>query len=298
LQASRGDLPRHLPEVLNSAKKLSGYNEPSVFHESVFTGRFQREGYVIEKYFVKGEGDYVIPYLLMKPDKSNNKAIIYLHPSGKSAEAAVGGEMEWFVKNGFTVLAPDLIGIGEIGPGIFKGDSYIDSVSYNVWFASILISRSIVGIRAGDVVRLTRLLKKNSEINEVYGVARKEMSPVLLHAAAFDAAISRIALIEPYSSYSSIVMNRFYNPKFVHSIVPGALTTYDLPDLAATLAPRKLMMEGVTDGNGNKTDQESIEKDLEIIRTAYKSKNASKQLSIVLSKSTEKQYNLFLEWIK
>jgi len=298
LQASRGDLTKHLPEVLNSAKKLSGYKESTVFQEPVFTGRFQRDGYVIEKYFVKGEGDYVIPYLLMKPDKPNNKALIYLHPSGKSAEVSAGGEMEWFVKNGFAVLAPDLIGIGEMGPGIFKGDSYIDSVSYNVWFASILISRSIVGIRAGDVVRLTRLLMKSRGISEVYGLARKEMSPVLLHAAAFDAAITRIALIEPYSSYASIVMNRFYDPKFIHSAVPGAIGVYDLPDLAASLAPRKLMMAGVTDGNGKTTDTESINQDLAIIKTAYQNRNAGGQLNIVALESTEKPYDLFMDWIK
>jgi len=119
LQASRGDLTRHLSNVLIAAKKLSGFQEPSESNESVFTGRIQREGYVIEKYFVKGEGNYIIPYLLMIPAKKNNKALIYLHPSGKSVEASVGGEIEWFVRNGFTVLAPDIIGIGEMGPGIF-----------------------------------------------------------------------------------------------------------------------------------------------------------------------------------
>jgi cephalosporin-C deacetylase-like acetyl esterase len=298
LQDSRGDLTRHLTEVLNSAKKLSGYQEPSEFHEPVFTGRFQKDGYVIEKYFVKGEGDYVIPYLLLKPDKPNNKALIYLHPSGKSIEASPGGEMELFAKNGITVLAPDMIGIGETGPGIFKGDSYIDSVSYNLWYTSMLIGRSIVGIRAGDVVRLTRVLQKEAGINDIYGFARKEMSPVLLHAAAFCLAITRIALIDPYSSYQSIVMNRFYKPKFVHSIVPGALTAYDLPDLGASLAPRKLLIEGITDGNGRNSNTESIYQDMEIIRTAYKSQNATRQLSILLSESTENPYNLFIEWIK
>jgi len=298
LQESRCDLTRHLPAVLISAKNLSGYREPSEFHEPVFTGRFQKDGYVIEKYFVVGEGDYVVPYLLMKPDKPNYKALIYLHPLGKSAEASVGGEMEWFAKSGFAVLAPDMIGIGEMGPGIFKGDSYIDNISYNLWCTSMLIGRSIVGIRAGDVVRLTRVLQKDSGIKEIYGFARKEMAPVLLHAAAFDPAITRIALIEPYSSYQSIVMNRFYNPRFIHSIVPGALTAYDLPDLAGCVAPRKLMMEDITDGNGIKTDQKSIENDLEIIKNAYKIKNASEQFSIVLSESKEKQNNLFLEWIK
>jgi cephalosporin-C deacetylase-like acetyl esterase len=298
LQSSRSDLDKLLPRVISSAKNLSGYQEPLAINEPIFTGRIQREGYVVEKYFVKGEGDYVIPYLLMIPDKNNNKALIYLHPSGKSAEASVGGEIEWFVRNGFTVLAPDIIGTGEMGPGDFKGDAYIQGFSYNLLYTSTLIGRSIVGIRAGDVVRLTRLLKKNDKTTEVYGVAREEMAPVLLHAAAFDPDIARIALIEPYSSYQSIAMNRFYDPKFVYSIVPGALTAYDLTDLAASLAPRKLLLTGVTDGNGKNTDVESINRDLEIIKTAYHSINADRQLNILSLEPNEKPNDNLMEWIK
>jgi hypothetical protein len=298
LIASRNDLTSHLSGLLNSAKKLSGYKEPSVSYEPIFTGRIQRDSYVIEKYFVKGEGDYVIPYLLFKPDLSNSRALIYLHPSGKSAEAAVGGEMEWFVQNGFTILAPDLIGIGEMGPGIFKGDVEIDNTSYNLWYTSVLIGRSIVGIRAGDVVRLAGVLKRNHNTSEVYGLARKEMGPILLHAAAFDPDIKRIALIEPYSSYQSIAMNRFYDPKFVHSIVPGALKTYDLPDLEASLAPRKLLIANATDGNSKSTDVDSINKELDVIKKAYRFRMADGQLNIVSARSTEKLTELYLEWIK
>ena len=298
LQTSRNDLTKHLSAVLNSAKKLSGYQEPFVLNEPVFTGSVPRETYVVEKYFVKGEGDYIIPYLLMIPDKPNNKSLIYLHPSGKSAEAFTGGEMEWFVSNGFTVLAPDLIGTGETGPGDFRGDSYIEDVSYNVWFASMLIGRSIVGIRAGDVVRLTRLLKKISGITEVYGFARKEMAPVLLHAAAFEPAITRVALIKPFSSYRSIVMNRFYDSGFVHSTVPGALKAYDLPDLEASLAPRKLMIADVTDGDGKNTDTENINIDLDIVISAYHDKKADGQLKVVDLKPNEKPYDIYMEWIK
>ena len=233
LEALRGDTARHLSRVLISARKLSGYHEPSDISNPVFTGRIQREGYVIEKYFEKGEGNYVIPYLLLKPAKPNGKALIYLHPGGKLAEADKGGEMEWLAEQGVTVLAPDLIGIGEMGPGIFSGDVSIDSISYNLWYTSVLIGRSIVGIRAGDVARLAGLLKRDNKISEVSGIARKEIAPVLLHAAAFCKDITRIALIESYSSYRSITLNRFYNPKFVHSIVAGALKEYDLTDLAA-----------------------------------------------------------------
>lgn len=298
LQVSRKNLHTYLPKVLQSAKKLSGYEQPTKTNNPVFTGRFQKEGYVIEKYFVKGDGGYIIPYLLLKPDLPNHRALIYLDPSGKSTEAGPGGEMEWFVKKGFTVLAPDMLGVGEMGPGVFHGDSYIKGVSYNIWFLSMLIGRSIVGIQAGDVVRLARLMKETKGIDEIYGLAKKEMSPVLLHAAAFDSTITRIALIEPYSSYLSLVTNRFYNPRFIHSAVPGALTAYDLPDLAATLAPRKLMMVGVTDGTGNSADSENISKDLSVIKAAYHNQRAGNQLNIMPRESIKNLQNIFQTWIK
>ncbi len=291
LQQSRINLGSHLPGVLEAAEKLSGYQEPETVDNPVFTGRFQRSGYVIEKYFVKGEGDYVIPYLLMVPDNPNGKSVIYLHPSGKAAQAAEGGEMEWFARNGFTVLAPDLAGIGEMGAG---GSSELR----REWRASILIGRSIVGIRAGDIVRLTRLLQKNAEEGEIYGVARKELGPVLLHAAVFEPAIERVALLDSYSSYSSIVLNRFYDTGFIHSTVAGALTAYDLPDLAASLAPRKLMMAGITDGAGKPVSSENLQEDISIIKTAYQHMNAPELLSISGKAEGEKLHDLFKEWIK
>ena len=98
LRASRENTARNVSTVIDAAKTLSGYQEPMEFSASVFTGRIQRDRYCVEKYFITGEGNYAIPFLLMKPEKPNGKTLLYLHPSGKSAEASPGGEMEWFVK--------------------------------------------------------------------------------------------------------------------------------------------------------------------------------------------------------
>ena len=122
------------------------------------------------------------------------------------------------------------------------------------------------------------------------------MEPVLLYAAAFDQKISRIALFEPYSSYRSIVTNRFYHTGFVHNLVAGALTEYDLPDLAATLAPRKLVIMGMTDCNCQMNDQESINKDLEIIRNAYRLKNAGENLRIITDISSGNMQDVLNDW--
>lgn len=290
LQNSRKNLGEHLPKIVKAAKKLSGYQKPKDINQPVFTGRFQKRGYSIEKYFVKGEGDYPIPYLLLVPSKPNGKAVIYLDPAGKSAHLR---QQERLARRGVTVLAPDLLGIGEN-----KGDyRKIEDTSFVPWFASILVGRSIVGIQASDVAHLTRLLHKRRNIKEVYGLARRQMGPVLLHSAAFDSSIARIALIKSYSSYRSIVMNRFYEPRFIPSSVAGALQAYDLPDLAASLAPRKMLVAGVTNGAGQTIGGESIIRDLEVIRAAYKQEKTNGEVTITTHPLANLD-ELLTDWLK
>ncbi|CAN5259941.1 alpha/beta hydrolase family protein [soil metagenome] len=295
-RSSEADLSKEVSNLLALAKERSGYQEPSEVEEPVFTGRIQREGYVVEKYFLKGEGNYIIPYLLMIPEKSHKKSMIYLHPAGKAADASAGDEIEQYVKEGFTVLAPDLVGVGEMSSSM-SGDSGFDGVSYNLWFASLLIGRSIAGIQAGDVNRLVRMLKEKNGSDEIYAVAQKEMAPVLLHAAAFNNHITHIALIEPYISYNSLVTEQMYRPQFIYSSVPGSLPAYDLPDLAANLAPRRLVISGITDGRGNIAEPADIEEEISLIKAAYQTMNAVGQLTILPATSGEIPNDLLMEWI-
>lgn len=294
LSAARKNSSGYLSNIVRSAKELSGYQEPKEQPEPWFAGQIQRNGYVIDKYLLKGEGDYMMPYIVLKPETPTNKAILYLNPDGKAADVKEGGDMEWLVKSGMMVVAPDLVGMGELGPGEFKGDSYVDSVSYNIWFAGILVNRSIVGIQAGDVVRLVNQLKKEG-VKEIYGLAKKQLAPVLLHAAAFDKDISKVALIEPYSSYRTIVMTPDYNADFLHSTVAGSIGVYDLPDLMASLAPNALLLAGVTDGKGDINAAE-IEPDIAVIKAAYQ-RTAPDKLQIVPSGSIEKLADNFKKWM-
>ncbi len=291
----RKNKERDISGLIKSAIELSGYKDPAEKPVSWFVGRIQRDSYAIEKYLLKGEGNYWIPYIKMLPNIPTDKAILYLNPEGKSADAQVGGEMEWFTKNGIIVIAPDLIGMGELGPGNFKGDSYIDSVSYNIWFAGILIKRSIVGIQASDLARIVCQLKVEG-VKEVYGLAKKQLSPVLIHAAAFQKDIKKIALIEPFSSYYSIVRTVDYKSKFLHNCVAGSIGVYDLPDLLASLAPNSLLIAGVTDGKASSNNPQA-EEDIKIIEDAYKNMKSSK-LQIVSLKSISEILDNLSIWLE
>ncbi len=277
----RVNYPEFTTEAVLAARTLSGYREPSRFENPVLAGRMIREGYRVEKYFVRGEGNYVIPYLLFRPDNVSSNYMIYLHPEGKSVESQPGGEIEKFVKNGYVVLAPDLQGTGEAKTDVLKGDAYFDGISHNIWYASMLTGRSITGILAGDVARLVNLIRTTDSDAWIGGFARGELSPVLLHVAAFTGSFESVTLVEPLSSYGSIVRNRYYHHKFIPSAVPGALKAYDLPDLAASLAPAWLTIVRMKNAAGEYADKEEISGVEGIVRKAYSQKGMTERLRII-----------------
>lgn len=288
LMNSRGDPVKFLPEVISSARELSGFREPEDPGEPVFAGRIVRDGYKIEKYFIKGEGDYVVPYLLFLPDSGENNVVIYLHPESKSAEALPGGEIEQMVRRGIKVLSPDLPGRGELGQGSLRGDADFGGVSHNLWYSSMLIGRSIAGIEAGDIIRLVRVVRRSYPGVIISSLSKGSSAPALLHAAVFSPEIDRVILIAPYTSYFSVVETRLYDPALIFSTIPGVLKAYDLPDIASALAPRKLFIAGPTDGRSSLDDNKGITRDLDVIKAVYSLKDADGQLLITRDVSFER----------
>ncbi len=294
LERSREDLDKHIPAAVEEAKKISGFRAPSGVHEPFFTGSYREDELLTEKYFIEGEGDYVTPYLLHHSAGKATKVVIYLHPEGKALDSASVNDIEWFRRQGFAVLAADLLGTGETGPGTFRGDSHIENVSYNTWFGSMLTKRSIAAVRASDVIRLATTLEKVHGFEEVYAVAKGNMTPVLQHAAAFYDGLKRIALISPLTSYHSLVTTQKYSPRFALNAVAGALNGYDLPDLSASVAPRKQLIVNAVDAANSKA---TAVKDFAVVTQRYRAMNAGEQLQ-VRSSAQASPADVFGEWLK
>ncbi len=293
LQKARENTATHLKQVVADARQYSGFRAPAGIESPVFTGRIHKDAYVIERYFLKGEGNYPVPYLLFVPAKRSGKTIIYLHPDGKAKEAS--GEIERLVKQGLTVLAPDLLGVGELISDRFKGDAAIEGISYNIWFTAALTGRSIVGVHAADLIRLVSMVKQGSPQEEIWGMARDEMGPSLLHAAAFDSRIAGAAIVGMYSSYQAVTDGERYNPKFVYSMVPGALRAYDLPDLAAAVAPRPLLLTNFVDSNGQPLDSVAMSAASAVVSRYYEVNRAARFLKTAVDPDPVAQLT---DWIK
>jgi hypothetical protein len=235
----------------------------------VFRGRYNRDNYSIEKYALKGEGSYVIPMILAVPADGNmHPAIIYLNSVGKS-DSLVRYHTEQLVNKGFLVAVPDLIGLGETGD--------LSGYPGRLGYGPVLIGRSLVGIHAGDIVRVVNMLKRRDDVQKenIGSVAFGELCPALLHASAFEPSINKTVLIDAPISYREIISHKVY--KYSLSFqwgVAGALTAYDLPDLAACIAPRNLSFINPKNAMKETASTQLINNELDFVRQVYDSNDS------------------------
>ena len=294
IEQSRKNIVNHLNKVKIKAKEISGYKTPSRNKEGSFiNGRYQRDGYTVQLDAIAGESDeYAIPILLFKPDDNlvTHPAIVYLHSKGKVTDAEPGGAIEKLVKKGYIVAAADVLGVGETTNTAARG--------FTDGYTAVLIGRSMVGIRAGDIVRVANYLKSQSNVDsqKIGAIAFDEMCLSLIHAAAFDSSIKNIILIRSLISYQSIVMNRFHkigitkrpNTDYWHPVevdftwgIASVLTAYDLSDLIGSIAPRKIVLADLRDQMLEPASTELINKGLEFPRAVYSSRQVSGNLKII-----------------
>jgi cephalosporin-C deacetylase-like acetyl esterase len=280
LDERRRDLPRHLAAVKTDAARLAGYTPPTGAQAVVNSGRIPRDGYIVEKYVLPVDDRYGIPVVTMTPTSPVRRVILYLHPQGKSAQAAPGGEMEWLVRQGCAVIAPDILGAGELGPGIMNESGERPP---RLWYGYVQLGKSMIGRQLADIMRVARFAQSRYGVapHELSGIARGNAGPLLLHAAAIEGVGRSLALIESLISYRAVAMTRDFSGSLAPTLVPAALTAYDLPDLAATAAPRDLLLVAPIDARRAAADAATIAEDTALVTRAYRERGAAEKLTVV-----------------
>jgi dienelactone hydrolase len=223
---------------------ISGFEKSIGKTDVVFAGRMPRSNYAIEKFLVRGSGDYYIPLLWLRPEKTLGKTVLLLNEGGKAEIVQKDKLADQLANEGYDVVVPDLSGTGELGNGFIKGgDSVIDKVPLNLWFTGILTHKSLLSTRAEEILILADFIRKSGEPKTlITGAAVGTLTSDLLHAATIANPFDKLVLIRPLISYQSIVEERLYKTKFALSAVPGALAAYDLPDLVEVLSSQDLLL--------------------------------------------------------
>jgi hypothetical protein len=262
LEESRSDYEKHLEEIPSIAARISGYKDPENSVEPVFSGRFVNPGHIIEKYLIAGSDHYMLPILLLKPTGFKlNEMIILLDAQGMENAMTEDSLVYMMLNKGYSVLLADLPGIGEMGPGYMKGDSYIEGISFNQWFAAVLTGKSHVGLRSQDIVKIIHFIKNDhKEFTNITAIAKGPLGSDLLHASVFDPEIAKVCLIKPFLSFESIAATQYYESAYIPFTVAGAIGSYDLPDLLAVMAPRKILIIDPDQADGMPASETEIQK--------------------------------------
>jgi hypothetical protein len=228
------------------------------------------------------EPDFLVPLLVLKPQKPNSQAIIGIAQTGKSGFLANrSDELKQLLDAGYTIVLPDLRGTDETRSGSSRGrDSNDTSLSLNLQlFGETLLGQRLRDLRSvlsylrsrkelkqialwGDSFSATNSLDLNFNIPHAVEGRPRESEPLgdllVMLTMLFDDQIRAGYTAGGLESYREIVSH--FAVLVPHdTLVPGMLTLGEPSEWSAILKPLK--RTGLVDHlNRKRTDRESAAK--------------------------------------
>jgi cephalosporin-C deacetylase-like acetyl esterase len=238
LRAKRKPSPE---SVRKHARELTHYEVATGPVRVTHFGDMDRAASRVEKLVYESEPGISIPALLFLPKSgpARKPAVVFADARGKSATAP---EAEQLAAKGYVVLVPDLRGFGETQPALDRRDYFVRNFGdYENVLTALVIGKTMVGMRAADLVRGIELLAARSDVDgsRISVTGRAAAAIPALFAALFDKRIGRVALDGMLVSYESVVNERIHQG-MVEQWIPSVLKEFDLPDVVASIAPAKV----------------------------------------------------------
>ncbi|HWQ52161.1 MAG TPA: acetylxylan esterase [Bryobacteraceae bacterium] len=256
--AQRHPEPSAAPEI---ARRLTRFERPArpAVHAR---GKQEFGAYSLERLTIESAGRS-LPAALALPRAGSPRAVV-LHVSETAAldEFRSGRDLDRLAAAGYGVLAVDVSGRGETASKwLSYSSAWFGREEKEAWLA-LMTGRTLVGLRAGDIVAALDVLESRKLLpaQGVAGFGKRNAAVDLLHAAAFDRRISSLALEEMPVSWAAVATAPLHRRTF-DVIVPGVLGQYDLPDLAAAVAPRPLSIVSARSAAGPILRTEEVKKE-------------------------------------
>jgi dienelactone hydrolase len=255
-----------LPETIKPARRME-------------LGTAEGNSYQVKRLAFEIEPGYAIPaveYVPKFPFKLPVRVMVGGEPLVKFQTNEAARER---AINGGRVLKVDLSGLGELSPDVNK-TSRPSTFGPDVQEAFLAqhLNRPLLGLRVRDLLAVLAEVAPTTEYGiELKGTDRAALAA--LHAAALDSNVREVEVERPVISWTAAASTPLTKDQFAH-VVPGALKTYDLPDLARLIAPRSLVLQDVTDVGG---EQASLDR----VRETWKSTGPRGTLRVMDSRHPE-----------
>jgi len=236
-------------------------------------------GYQVTRGHFLTESGIRVPFSVFCGKAATGTMVLYLHEDGPESRS---DDIANLIKEGNDVAALDLRGWGLTSPtkssgkkpGYFGGD-------FKEAFLALHLNRPLLGQRAYDILRVVDLFSQPYRYVNIVAVGNT--GTVALHAAALDSRVESLTIEGSLLSWQRVVQNPVAINQLTN-VVPGALRVYDLPDLAASLAPRTLRIKNPVDGQQRPVSQADLEREYSICRERYARLGAKDKLVLQAEK--------------
>ncbi len=162
------------------------------------------------------------------------------------------------------VILVDPRGMGETTPDLGQDrNASLFGADWREAFLALHLDRPLLARRVADVLTVLESLAAEPGANRDAGFEVIGFGPaglVVLHAALLDerGLIKKIELERSLVSWSDVIDRKLSRGQLA-SVVSGVLALYDLPDLAARLAPLPLAIHDAVDAMGKPVSQTTLE---------------------------------------
>ncbi|MFO0910099.1 MAG: acetylxylan esterase [Isosphaeraceae bacterium] len=241
----------------------------------------ERPGYRIDLWTLATEPGAVVIERLFRPENAADGKPMVVYLGADRALAAPGGEIEKRVLAGEIVAMIEPRGTGETTPSGKTSRKGPFGPDESEAFLSFHLARPLLAQRAYDVIQAFRAMQKpdDPEARGFHLVGVGAMAPVALHVAAIDSRVKELTLVRPLISWSALARTPVHRDQLAN-VLYGVLASYDLPEVAASLAPRPLTLRGVVDPAGKAADPTEVAQVYAACLAAYKTAGAAEHLRI------------------
>jgi hypothetical protein len=266
----------------------------------------------LERLDLQVETNVVVPMLLLRPaDEREAKppVVIGLSQPGKGSflrERAK--DLAELLSKGVAVCLPDVRGTGETSADGSRGQQ---SEATSISSTLLMLGQTQLGARLRDLRSVIQYLATRNDLDShkiaLWGEAFTPASPsnltdpllgegesprqseplgglLALLGGLYEDRVAAVVARGTLAGFQSVLRDRYcYVPHDV--IVPGALTAGDLCDVAATLSPRPLRLEGLVDGRNCLLKLDEAQRSFQPTVDGYR--NASHQFQLTTGLSND-----------
>lgn len=260
----------------------------------------------VERLHLAAESGIVMPTLLLVPplEKGHEPPIVVgVSQQGKHEFLKQRStEIAELLRAGMAVCLPDVRGTGETSPGDARDRR---STATAIAAGELMLGQSVLGGRLRDLRTLLAYLRTRPDLNGrkialwgdsfapvnsddadfkvPYTAAKRPVQSephgglLALLGGLFEDDVRAVFVRGSLSNYQSLLDSPFTYVAF-DAVVPGVLTIGDLPDLAASLAPHHLRIEGMVDGHNRRVPADQLTRTYAPTAAAYKAAGRANRL--------------------